>query len=80
MVAGEALEAEATGIEAMGQRAEKEAAKRAATQGLGSDGTEDKAGQKRKFVPASSGANKVAATETGRKAVQEEIIIDDEGA
>lgn len=56
MVAGESLEAEAVGIEAMGQRAEKEASKRAAA-AIGNGGHGDSApsqgqGQKRKFVAA----------------------------
>ena len=83
MVAGEAIQAaEPTGVEAMGQRAEKDAERRAAaalgTEGmLGEDGSQ---GQKRKFVAAStSTANKSVALENGRKIVAEEIDIDDDG-
>jgi hypothetical protein len=58
MVAGESLEAEAVGIEAMGQRAEKEASIRAnAAMGNGEHGdsiASQGQGQKRKFVAAAS--------------------------
>ena len=57
MVAGDALEAEAGGIDAMGKKAEKEAAQRALDQGAraGADtgyGEGQGQGQKRKFVAA----------------------------
>ena len=83
MVAGEALAAaEATGIEAMGQRAEKEAILRAAATGLGAEKQKDDStsqGMKRKFVAASaSAANKAVATEMGRRILEEEIDIDEE--
>ena len=88
MVAGEALQAaELTGIEAMGQKAEKDAEQRAAAAAAAggaegvSGGTENGAqGQKRKFVAASTTtANKVMTLEKGRTLVSEEIDIDDEG-
>lgn len=83
MVAGEALAAaEATGIEAMSLRAEKEAATRAAAAGLGASKQIEGSpthGMKRKFVAAStSTASKAVATEMGRRIAEEEIDIDEE--
>eukprot|EP00596_Hydrurales_sp_CCMP1899_P010090 CAMPEP_0119039492 /NCGR_PEP_ID=MMETSP1177-20130426/9022_1 /TAXON_ID=2985 /ORGANISM="Ochromonas sp, Strain CCMP1899" /LENGTH=583 /DNA_ID=CAMNT_0007003453 /DNA_START=983 /DNA_END=2734 /DNA_ORIENTATION=- len=97
MVAGQSVAAEApvTGIEAMGQKAEKEALARAnaAKSGIGGDVTDTESSsnsQKRKFVAASSvqTGNKAAMTETNGAGVgggssrgvnPDEIDIDDEG-
>lgn len=55
MVAGDALEAEVGGIDAMGKKAEKDAAQRALDQGVRAEtgyGEGQGQGQKRKFVAA----------------------------